>query len=148
MIAGEVQSTGGTESRTASRVLAEANCAQATPASVIAAPSPTGMTTKGATVSVATATKPPGEDWHVPANADDVLSQHLLYSNAPQPAVSERGDAVISWYQSDGAALLAWESERFGYGGAFSRPGPTEYLSVRDAPIDSHPIANPKLNGH
>ncbi len=93
---------------------------------------------------VATATKPPGEDWHLPANADDVLSQHLLYSNAPQPAVNERGDAVISWYQSDGAALLAWESERFGYGGAFSRPGPTEYLSVRDAPIDSHPIANPK----
>lgn len=93
---------------------------------------------------VAVATRPPGEDWHLPVDADDVLSRHYLYSNAPQPAVNARGDAVISWYQSDGAALLAWESERFGPDGAFSRPGPTDYLSVRDAPIDSHPIANPK----
>lgn len=93
---------------------------------------------------VAVANKPPGQDWHLPADADDVLSRHIYYSNAPQPAVNARGDALITWYQSDGASLLAWESERFGYEGAFSHPGPEDYLSDRGAPIDSHAIANPK----
>ena len=93
---------------------------------------------------VAVADKPPGGDWHLPSDADDVLSPHFFFSNAPQPAVNAQGDVVISWYQSDGAALLAWESERFGYDGAFSRPAPQDYLSNREAPIDSHPIANPK----
>lgn len=93
---------------------------------------------------VAVATRRAGGDWQLPAGADDVLSQHFFFSNAPQPAINDRGDVVISWYQSDGAALLAWESERRGYDGEFSHPAPGDYLSVRDAPIDSHPIANPK----
>lgn len=93
---------------------------------------------------VAVATKPEDDDWHLPADADDVLSRHIFYSNAPQPAVNARGDAMITWYQSDGSSLLAWESERAGYEGTFSRPGPDDYLSNREAPIDSHGIANPK----
>lgn len=79
--------------------------------------------------------------WEMPADADDVLSQHYLFSNAPTPAVNARGDALISWYQSGGDSLLAWQSERFGYEGAFSRPGPSDYLSVPETPVDSHPIA-------
>jgi len=92
---------------------------------------------------VALARKPPSGDWQLPADADDVLSPHYLFSNAPQPAVNERGDALITWYQSDGGALLTWQSERFGHDGSFSIPGPEDYLSVRDAPVDSHPFANP-----
>jgi hypothetical protein len=93
---------------------------------------------------VAVARKPPSSDWQLPANADDVLSQHFFFSNGPTPAVNARGDAVISWYQSDGGALLAWESERFGHDGAFSHPAKEDYLSIRSTPIDSHPIANPR----
>jgi hypothetical protein len=93
---------------------------------------------------VAVAERSPSGAWRRPANADDVLSQPYLFSNAPTPAVNERGDALISWYQSGGASLLAWQSERFGYDGAFSRPGPDDYLSVPETPVDSHPVANPK----
>lgn len=93
---------------------------------------------------VAVAERPLSGEWKLPADADDVPSQHYLFSNAPTPAVNERGDALISWYQSGGASLLAWQSERFGYGGTFSRPGPDDYLSVPETPVDSHPIANPK----
>lgn len=93
---------------------------------------------------VAVAERAPSGAWRLPSDADDVLSQHYLFSNAPTPAVNERGDALISWYQSGGASLYAWQSERFGYGGTFSRPGPDDYLSVPETPVDSHPIANPK----
>lgn len=90
------------------------------------------------------ATKPKGADWHRPEEADDILSQPAFFSNAPNIAVNERGDGLISWYQSLGGSLLAWQSERFGPDGEFSRPGPEEYLSVPDTPVDSHPFANPK----
>lgn len=80
--------------------------------------------------------------WELPANADDVLSRHYLFANGPTIAVNERGDALIGWHQSGGAALLAWQSERFGYGGELSHPGPEDYLSVPDTPVDSHPFAN------
>lgn len=93
---------------------------------------------------VAVADKPPSGEWQFPDGADDVLSQHYLFSNAPNPAINSRGDAIISWYQSGGASLLAWMSERWGHDGQFSRPGPDDYLSSPDAPIDSHPFANPK----
>jgi hypothetical protein len=90
------------------------------------------------------ATRPKGGDWHRPEEADDILSQPVFFSNAPNIAVNERGDGLISWYQSLGGSLLAWQSERFGPDGEFSRPGPEEYLSVPDTPVDSHPFANPK----
>jgi hypothetical protein len=93
---------------------------------------------------VALARRPPGGDWRLPKDADDVLSVHILYSNAPQPAVNAAGDALITWYQSVGGALLAWKSERFGYDGAFSRPAIDEHLSISDTPIDSHSVANTK----
>jgi hypothetical protein len=93
---------------------------------------------------VSMARKPPGGEWQLPADADDVLSPHYLFSNGPTPAVNERGDALISWYQSSGGSLLAWQSERFGHDGAFSKPGPDDYLSVPDTPVDSHPVANAK----
>lgn len=93
---------------------------------------------------VAVAQKKQGASWEMPANADDVLSVHYLFSNAPTPALNERGDVLISWYQSGGASLLAWKSERFGYDGELSTPGPGDYLSVPETPIDSHPTANPK----
>lgn len=93
---------------------------------------------------VAVARKPPSGEWQFPDGADDVLSPHVFYSNAPNPAVNARGDALISWYQSDGGALLAYQSERFGYEGSFSRPPVDDYLSVRDTPVDSHPFANPR----
>lgn len=93
---------------------------------------------------VSIAQKTASGEWQLPAEADDVLSPHYLFSNAPTPAVNERGDALISWYQSGGTSLFAWQSERFGYGGTFSKPGPDDYLSIPDTPVDSDPIANPK----
>lgn len=93
---------------------------------------------------VAVATRRPGGDWQLPKDADDVLSPHIFYSNAPQPAVNAAGDALITWYQSIGGALLTWQSERFGHDGAFSRPALDEHLSISDTPVDSHDPSNPK----
>jgi hypothetical protein len=84
-----------------------------------------------------------GAPWELPNAADDVLSPPLFFSNAPQIAVNERGDALVTWYQSTGGPLLVRASERFGDGGSFSRPGPDDILSAPGAPVDSHPIANP-----
>jgi len=81
--------------------------------------------------------------WELPEGADDVLSPPLFFSNGPQIAVNERGDAVVTWYQSTGGPLMVRASERFGEGGSFSRPGPDDILSPPGAPVDSHPIANP-----
>ncbi|MEZ4307357.1 MAG: hypothetical protein R3F14_04840 [Polyangiaceae bacterium] len=47
-----------------------------------------------------------------------------------QPRRERRGDALISWYQSGGDSLLAWQSERFGYEGPFSHPEEDAYLSI------------------
>ncbi|MBK8253907.1 MAG: hypothetical protein IPK82_14745 [Polyangiaceae bacterium] len=93
---------------------------------------------------VAVAEKRAQQNWQFPTDADDVLSQHYLFSNAPNPAVNAQGDLLISWYQSGGGSLLAWQSERFGYNGTLSHPGPNDFLSVADTPVDSHPVANPK----
>jgi hypothetical protein len=38
--------------------------------------------------------------WELPAGADDVLSPHLFYSNSPQIALADGGDALVTWYQS------------------------------------------------
>jgi hypothetical protein len=81
--------------------------------------------------------------WELPSSGDDVLSPLLFFSNAPQIAVNERGDALATWYQSTGGPLLVRASERFGEGGSFSRPGPDDIVSPPGAPVDSHPIANP-----
>lgn len=89
------------------------------------------------------ATRPAGGDWHLPADADDTLSQHTLFANAPKIVVNARGDALIAWYQSLGASLLAWYSERHGADGTFSRPAPGDHLSLADTPVDSHPFGNP-----
>ena len=93
---------------------------------------------------VQVATKAAGGAWERPEEADDIVSQPSFFTNAPQIAVNERGDGLISWYQSLGSSLLAWESERFGYKGEFSRPGPEDYLSAPETPVDSHPFANPR----
>ncbi|MRG93530.1 hypothetical protein [Polyangium spumosum] len=88
--------------------------------------------------------KGPGEAWEGPAAEDDVLSPPSFFSNAPQIAVNGRGDAVVSWYQSAGGALMAFMSERMGEGGAFTRPGVDDFVSADGATVDNDPISNPK----
>ncbi|UQA57989.1 hypothetical protein [Polyangium aurulentum] len=93
---------------------------------------------------VALATRPsPGAPWAMPASATDVLSPPSYFSNAPQITVNDRGDGLISWYQSGGGPLMAFCSERFA-GGAFSRPAVDDFLSAPGGEIDSDQIANPK----
>lgn len=93
---------------------------------------------------VAVARRPSaGAPWELPSEADDVLSPHIFFSNAPQIAVNERGDALIVWYQATSGPLMARASERFGPDGEFSRPAAEDFLSAPGAPVDSHVTANP-----
>lgn len=92
---------------------------------------------------VALARRPSSDaPWELP-DEGDVLSPPLFFSNGPQIAVNERGDAVVTWYQSTGGPLMVRASERFGEAGSFSRPAPDDIISPPGAPVDSHPIANP-----
>lgn len=96
---------------------------------------------------VAVARRRASEAWdapmHRPRDHDDVLSPPINFSNAPQIAVNAGGDAIVTWYQSNGGPLTVYASERWGHDGEFSRPGPDDYISHDVAPVDSHPIRNP-----
>ncbi len=78
----------------------------------------------------------------------------MFFSNAPQIAVGNNGDAVITWYQatpppgstdpnapSDGLRLFV--SERFRTDGEFSRPAIEDWISPDGPPLASHPVRNP-----
>lgn len=84
------------------------------------------------------------EAWKRPENADDVISPHLLFSNAPFPAMGPGGEALISWHQSVGGPLMAFASGRPSAEEPFARLEKGDYLSPPGAPIDSHGIANSK----
>lgn len=85
----------------------------------------------------------PDAPWILPEGASDVLSPPSYYANAPQITLNDRGDGLVSWYQSAGGPLMAFCSERFA-GGAFSRPAVDDYLSTLGGELDNDQIANPK----
>jgi hypothetical protein len=94
---------------------------------------------------VALARRPPGETgWIRPKQGDDVLSVPIFYSNAPQVALDSRGAGLVTWFQSTGGPLMVYASERATADGEFSRPGKDDFLSAAGAPVDSHPVANPR----
>jgi hypothetical protein len=86
----------------------------------------------------------PTATWVRPRDAEDVVSPDVLFANQPQIALDARGDALVAWYQSEGAPLMTYVSERRGPSGAFSRPGARDFVSAGGAPVDSDPVANPK----
>lgn len=79
--------------------------------------------------------------WSMPADADDVLSLPIFFSNAPVIALNDAGQAIITWYQSLGGPLRAFVSQRPGPGAPFTRVTADDILSVDGAPVDSDPIA-------
>lgn len=72
-----------------------------------------------------------------PQDANDVLSPAIKFCNDPKVARNAAGDALVSWYQSVGGALMAFVSERSGIDGGFSRPGPSDHISPVGAPVDT-----------
>ncbi len=83
--------------------------------------------------------------FELPNDADDVLSPPVFFSNAPQIAIGQNGDGVITWYQSpgEGKGLHLFVSERRGARGTFSRPRATATLSPSGPPIAGHEVRNP-----
>jgi hypothetical protein len=86
----------------------------------------------------------PGEPWTLPASPAAALSAPILYANAPQVAQSAGGDLLVAWYQSTGGPLMVYASERRGLDGQPTIPEPDAALSAPGAPVDSHPVANPR----
>jgi hypothetical protein len=82
--------------------------------------------------------------WQRPSAVDDVVSPNILFANQPQVALNARGDALVTWYQSEGAPLMTYVSERRDASGTFSHPAAAEHLSACCAPVSSDPEANPK----
>ncbi len=94
-------------------------------------------------VSLATRASP-SAPWALPSDADDVLSPHVFFSNAPTPAAGNDGAVAVTWYQSNGGPLMTYMSERKKAGDPFSKPGADDFISAPGAPIDSHQVNNPK----
>jgi hypothetical protein len=82
--------------------------------------------------------------WVRPANADDVVSPPILFANEPRLATGAHGEAIVAWYQSEGAPLMTYASERPRADRLFSHPGAHDHLSPLGGPVASEPIANPK----
>jgi len=59
------------------------------------------------------------------------VSPRILFANQPRLAANARGDAVVTWYQSDGDALMTFASER----------ADTESLNARSAGRDLDVVA-------
>jgi hypothetical protein len=94
---------------------------------------------------VAIADRRPGESaWSRPKQGDDVLSVPIFYSNAPQVALDSHGAGLVVWFQSTGGPLMVYASERATADGVFSHPAKEDFLSAAGAPVDSHPVANPR----
>jgi hypothetical protein len=95
-------------------------------------------------VAVATA-RTVDASFSFPVGASDVLSQPINFSNAPRVAVGSGGQAVITWYQATEGELSTFVSERASRNEPMSHPSAGDYLSAPGAPIDSHPVSNPKV---
>ncbi|MFO0758198.1 MAG: hypothetical protein U0359_17005 [Byssovorax sp.] len=81
--------------------------------------------------------------WERPKAQDDVVSPNILFANAPLLALDARGDAMVTWYQSNTGPLMTYLSERRGTDGAFTHPGPNDFLSPPGAPVASGTPHNP-----
>jgi hypothetical protein len=84
----------------------------------------------GGTMGLALARRAPGASFERPRDSADVLSPPVFFTNDGRVTRNERGDALVSWYQSTGAQLRVFVSERAGSHGAFTHPSPESYLSV------------------
>lgn len=94
---------------------------------------------------VALADRRPGDaGWTRPKQGDDVLSVPIFYSNAPRVALDSHGAGLVVWFQSTGGPLMVYASERATADGEFSHPAKDDFLSAAGAPVDSHPVANPR----
>jgi hypothetical protein len=73
-----------------------------------------------------------------PEARHSVLSPPMFFANDVLAAGNERGDAIVSWYQSAGADLRVFVSERRS-GGDWSRPRADQHLSpAANAPEGRH----------
>jgi hypothetical protein len=73
-----------------------------------------------------------------PSDSTDILSPCVLFSNNPEVARNERGDVVITWFESVGEKLRVFVSERWGRGGRFRRATKDDALSPPDGDVE-HP---------
>jgi hypothetical protein len=88
-------------------------------------------------------TRAVGEPFRLPSSASDVLSPPVFFSNGPRVALGADGRALVTWYQAT-EQLMTYVSERSSRDEEMSRPGGDEFISAPGAPVDSHPISNPK----
>lgn len=84
-----------------------------------------------------------GSPWELPRASDDVHSPKVFYSNEPHLAVNSAGDAVVSWFQSNGGPLMAYAATRQGTMGELSIAHQEDFLSPPGAPVDQHQRWNP-----
>jgi hypothetical protein len=85
----------------------------------------------------------PDQPFTAPDGPAQLLSPQVNYANAPQLAVGEDGEALVTWYQAPVDDLAVYVSERREPGGAFGRPAAAGFVSPTGGPVDSHAQANP-----
>lgn len=72
-----------------------------------------------------------------PSSAQDVLSRSIIFSNNPELARNQRGDMVVTWYESLGVKLRVVASSRFGALGRFSHPTDDDALSPPEGDVEN-----------
>lgn len=100
----------------------------------------------GAHFGVAVATRPakrPQDPFVAPAGPSALLSPMVNYANAPQLAIGDDGEALVTWYQAPVDDLMVYVSERRDPSSAFGRPPADGFVSPTGGPVDSHAQANP-----
>ena len=84
------------------------------------------------------ATRREGEaDFVRPSSAQDVVSRSFIFSNSPELARNERGDTVVTWYESVGAKLRVMASERSGQAGYFTHARDEDALSPPEGDVEN-----------
>ncbi len=72
-----------------------------------------------------------------PSSAQDVLSVSFIYSNHPELARNERGDMVLTWFESVGSKLRVMASERAGVAGPFTHARDEDALSPPEGDVEN-----------
>jgi hypothetical protein len=83
------------------------------------------------------------DPWELPRATDDIHSPKVFYSNEPHLALNTAGDAVVSWFQSNGGPLMTYAATREGTTGELSIAHQEDFLSPPGAPVDQHQRWNP-----
>lgn len=86
-----------------------------------------------------------GEMWQLPKSYEDIYSPKVFYSNLPFVATNASGDAVVSWFQSNGGPLMTWVSERRTPNDDFTHVRQEDFISPPAQPVDYvHARFNPR----